>query len=533
MEGARRVLRRITLLTAGMLAAGLAQAGAARAETVLRVGVAVETRSLDPHLTSSGPTVQALRHIFEPLVAHDAAQNLVPGLAESWAMDPADATRWRIRLRAGVAFHDGQPLGAADVVASLARAVNMPRGMGGYASYLRQVTAAQAIDDRTLELRTAAPHAALAYDLSAVMIVQRRAADLAPEEFVSGGMVVGTGPYRHVAWRRGEVLELARANAYWGPKPQWKRVRLLSRAKDATRVSALLAGEVDLIEQVPTASLAMLERRDDVIVVKALTSRLIFLGLDMQRAQTPHFTDAGGQPLVPNPLRDKRVREAISIAIDRQALATQMMDGSAMPAGQLMPPGHPGTSPALPPDPYDPARARALLREAGIPEGARLVLHGPNDRYLNDKMVLVAIAAMLRRVGLAVEPVVAPFSVHRALIDRGDASFALTGWATETGDASLALRALVGAPGRPTGWGQYNWHGYVNEDFEATLAAALREPDAGARARGLARATEMAIVDRGLLPLYFQQAAWASRRGIIYRARADEYTLAPSAERAP
>ena len=253
-------------------------------------------------------------------------------------------------------------------------------------------------------------------------------------------------------WRRGEVLELARANAYWGPKPQWERMRLLLRAKDATRVSALLAGEVDLIEQVPTASLAMLERRDDVTVVKASTSRLIFLGLDMQRAQTPHFSDAGGQPLVPKPLRDKRVREAISIAIDRQALATQMMDGSAMPAGQLMPPGHPGTSPALPPDPNDPARARALLREAGIPEGARLVLHGPNDRYLNDKMVLVAIAAMLRRVGLAVEPVMAPFSVHRAPINRGDASFALTGWATETGDASLALRALLGATGRPTGW---------------------------------------------------------------------------------
>jgi peptide/nickel transport system substrate-binding protein len=512
-----------------LLTAALGTALPARAQEALRIGVAVETRSLDPHLAASLPDAQALRHVFDALVAQDAAQRLVPGLAESWTMDPADPTRWTIRLRPGVRFHDGQPLGAEDVAASLDRAVNPPAGLGGYASYLRELRSVTVRDALTLEIATAAPHAGLPHDLTVALVIPRGARGATTEAF-NAGAAIGTGAFRVSGWTRGSALSLARNPDWWGPRHPWDRVELLPRSAEAPRVAGLLAGELDLIEQVPTSAMETLARRDDMRLVVTTTSRLIMLMLDGAREATPFFTDASGRPLQLNPLRDPRVRQALSLAVDRQMLAAQVMGGAAVPAGQLMPDGSPGASTALPPDPHDPAAARRLLREAGVPADARLVLHGPNDRYLNDEKVLVAVAAMLRRVGLAADVAPSPNSVLRARLLRQEASVALNGWSTETGDAALALRALVAARGRPTGWGHWNFLGYANEEVEATLAAALRQADPTARAAGLARATEIAIGDRALLPLYFQRATWATRRGVIYRGRADEFTLATSAE---
>jgi peptide/nickel transport system substrate-binding protein len=494
----------------------------------LRIGVAVETRTLDPHLSPTAPNVQALRHIFETLVTHDEQHRLVPGLAVSWTMDAADPTRWVIRLRPDVRFHDGRPFGAEDAAASLARAMDPPGGTGGYASYYRQLRTVTVRDASTLELRTAAPHAGLPFDLTAAMIVPRQSGMAGTEAF-NAGDAIGTGPWRLAGWTRGVVLALARNDAWWGPAQPWSRVELLPRPNDAARVSALLAGELDLIEQVPTSALPVLQRRDDVTVLLTTTTRILFLNLDTARDASPFVTDAAGRPLTPNPLRDPRVRRAISLGIDRAALVEQVMGGAAEPAGQVVPPGWPGSSAGLPPDPFDPAAARRLLREAGVPPDARLVLHGPNDRYLNDEKVLVTIATMLRRIGLVVEPAPLPNSVLRARLVRQEASFALGGWSTETGDAALALRALLGARGRPAGWGQNNFLGYANEAFEAALAAAMAETDAARRSAALARATETAIPDRALLPLYFQRASWATRRGFGFRGRADEYTLAISA----
>ncbi|WP_137179924.1 ABC transporter substrate-binding protein [Roseomonas sp. AR75] len=512
---------------AGLLLLGLLLGTGAAAEP-LRIGVAVETRTLDPHQSATAPNVQALRHIYETLVTHDAQHRLVPGLAASWTMDPADATRWVVRLRADVRFHDGQPFGAADVAASLARAMDPPGGVGGYASYYRQLRSVTVLDAATLDLRTAAPHAGLPFDLTAAMIIPRGAAGLGTEAF-NAGAVTGTGPYRLVGWTRGTALSLARNEGWWGPAQPWSRVEILPRPNEGSRVAGLLAGELDLIEQVPTSALGVLARRDDIGLLLATTTRIIFLNLDLTRDASPFVTDAAGRPLQPNPLRDARVRRAISLAIDRAALAEQVMGGAAEPAGQVVPPGWPGASAALPPDRFDPAEARRLLREAGMPAEARLVLHGPNDRYLNDEKVLVAVATMLRRIGLSVEPAALPNSVLRARMIRGEASFALNGWSTETGDAALALRALLGARGRPSGWGQLNFLGYANEAFEAALDAAMTETDAARRAAALARATDIALPDRALVPLYFQRAAWATRRGFGYRGRADEYTLAISA----
>ncbi|MCC7271513.1 MAG: ABC transporter substrate-binding protein [Alphaproteobacteria bacterium] len=512
------------------LACAVAAATGHAAET-LRVGMAVETTALDPHFHSTTPNAQVARHIFDPLVAQDATQALQPGLALSWRM--IEPTRWRLALRPGVRFQDGQEFGAEDVVVSLKRAVAVEGSPGGYGSYLRAIVDTVAIDPLTVEIRTSAPHPALPWDLTAIAIVSRRAAGARPDAFNDGTLAIGTGPFRLLAWRRGEGLDLARNDGWWGPAPAWSRVALRPIPKDAARVAALLAGDVDLIEGVPTSSLADLSHRRELRLAQAVTSRVLFLALDSDRDPTPFVTDAEGRPLSPNPLRDARVRRAISLAVDRAAITERIMEGAATPAAQLLPATYVGTSRRLVPDRYDPDAARRLLAEAGYPRGFTVTLHGPNGRYLNDEKVTIAIAGMLQRVGIVARVASLPGNLFKARAAKREFSLFMDGWSTETGDAGLAMRALLATADPRTGWGSNNRAGYSNPAFDAALGRALATTEDAPRAAALAQAIEVAMDDAGMLPLYFQSATWASRAAVAYEARSDEYTLAVSARPAP
>ncbi len=515
-------------LSALMVAATVfACLNSAAAEERLRIGLAVEHSALDPHYHSTAPNAQIARHIFDPLVAQDAAQRLQPGLALSWTM--VEPTRWVLKLRQNVRFHDGQAFGADDVVVSLKRAVAVEGSPGGYGTYLRAVAEVRAIDPATVEIRTNAPYPALPWDLTAVAMVQRSAANAKSDAFNSGAAAIGTGPFRLVSWRKGDVLELARNDAWWGPKPAWQQVSVRPIPREAARVAALLAGDVDLIDQVPTTALADLRGRRDMRLAQAVTSRIIFLGLDSQRDRSPFVTDAEGQPLSPNPLKDVRVRRAISLAVDRRALIDRIMEGAAVPAAQLLPPSYAGTSDRLTPDRFDPDGARRLLADAGYPDGFTVVLHGPNGRYLNDDKITVALAGMLQRIGIRAQVASLPGNIFKSRASKREFSLFLDGWSTETGDAGLALRALLATSDAATGLGAYNRTGYSNPAFDAALSKALVIGDDTVRAAALAAATEIAMKDGGLLPLYFQSAVWATRAKVVYEPRSDEYTLAISA----
>lgn len=508
-----------------VLAAAIAVAGPAAAQR-LRVGVSVEHSSLDPHFHSTLPNAQIARHIFDPLVAQDAGQRLVPGLALSWTM--AEPTRWVFQLRPDVRFHDGRAFEAEDAVVSLRRAVAVEGSPGGYGTYLRAIASTRAIDATTLEIRTREPAPTLPWDLTAVGMVQRTAIEAKTEAFNLGTAAVGTGPFRVVSWRKGEGLELARNSGWWGGAAPWERVSIRPIANEAARVAALLAGDVDLIDAVPSTALADLRRRDDVRVADAVTSRVLFLALDSRRDPSPFVTDAEGRALSPNPLRDPRVRRAISLAVDRPGIAERIMEGAAVPAAQLLPPSYPGTSQRLRPDRHDPEAARRLLAEAGYEKGFHLVLHGPNGRYLNDDRVTVAIAGMLQRIGIRAQVSSLPANVFKARAAKQEFSLFMDGWSTETGDAALALRGLLATPDAATGWGGYNRAAYSNPAFDRALRAALEIGDDGARSRALGAATEIAMEDAGMVPLYFQRASWATRKAFRYEPRADEFTLAAS-----
>lgn len=491
----------------------------------LAIGVSADVTAIDPHFHNLTPNIVVTNHIFETLVARDARAQLKPGLAESWRT--IDDTTWEFKLRRGVKFHDGSTFTAADVAFSLDRIPNVPNSPSPFTTYSKQITDKVIVDPYTIRFKTAAPYPLMPTDMTAIMIVSSRAAkDATTEDFNSGKAAIGTGPYRFVRWQKGDRIELARFDGYWGPKPPWDRVTFRILTSDPTRIASLLAGEVRVIEQVPTADLARVSKNPDLSVYRVVSHRVMYLHLDSNRDKSPFVTDKAGRPLDKNPLKDVRVRRAMSKAINRQALVDRVMEGAGRPTGQLLPQGMFGYDPSLKPEPYDLAGARKLLTEAGYPDGFGLTLHGPNDRYVNDDQIAQAVAQMLTRAGIVTKVETMPASVYFSRANKLEFSFMLVGWGSDTAEASSPLKALLATFSKEKGMGQANRGRYSNPKMDALLDQALATVDDRAREKLLQQATQIAMADVGIIPLYHQEAIWATRKGIVYTPRADERTFA-------
>ncbi len=259
---------------------------------------------------------------------------------------------------------------------------------------------------------------------------------------------------------------------------------------DGARVAALLAHDVELIDGVPTALVARLQAQTDVALARAVTSRLIFLQVDTTRDASPFVTDAGGRPLMDNPLRVRHVRLALSKAIDRAALVQRIMDGTGTPSGQLLPDGYYGVSPNLPPERFDPEGARHLLAEAGWPDGFAITLHGPNNRYVNDRALGEAVAQMLTHAGIVTKFEAVPGSVFLQHAEKFEFSAFLWGWASETGEPSGPLRAMLATRDPQRGRGSTNRLRYSNPDLDSVLQTAMATLDDVHREALLRQATD-------------------------------------------
>lgn len=490
-----------------------------------RIAVATETTSLDPQFHNVGPNNATWHNVFDALIAQDDRQRLQPALALSWT--PLSPTLWEIRLRPGVLFSDGTPFTADDVVFSLQRAPTVPNSPSSFAMYAKSIGRAEAVDPLTVRIDTGQPAPLLPNDLSALAIVSRHAASgKTTADFDTLAAAIGTGPYRYVRWDRGGALLLARNDRYWGRRPDWDKVTIRPISNGAARVAALLSGDVDLIDFVPSDTVAGLAADGRVSLFRTDSNRLIFVLLDSSRDRSPGVLDAAGAPLTPNPLRDRRVREAISIAINREALVARLLDGQGTPAGQLLPPGFFGTSTNLPPPKFDPARARELLAEAGVPKGFGLVLVATNDRYPKDVEIAQAIAQMLSRVGIAARVDTMPASMLFTRGSRLEFSAMVLGWIAASGEVTSPMIALLGTFDAAKGFGSSNRGRYSNPEFDRLLEEGLQTLDGPKRAVILAQATEIAMRDVGLVPLYFLVNTWATRKGFSYDARSDEMTMA-------
>ncbi len=517
------IRRVVSLVVLGLIAFGLAAGHARSAE--LRIALSSEPSSMDPHFHNLASNNNIAAHVFEALTRFDSDQKLVPALAESWRL--VDDTTWEFRLRKGVRFHDGSELTAEDVVWSLDRPATIKNSPGAFTLYTRQIIGKEIVDPLTIRLKTLTPYPLMLNDLTTVFIVSKKAAQgLASEEFAQGKGMIGTGPYRFVSFRRGERVELARNDAYWGAKPAWERATLRFITTDPSRLAALLAGDVDAIDNVPPADLAKIRTNTNLEVFSKVSNRVIYFTLDQGRDVTPFATDKAGKPLARNPFKDLRVRQAFSKAINREAIADRVMGGLGIPAANLVPGPMFGYNPALKVEPYDPDGARKLLADAGYLDGFALTIHGPNNRYVNDEQILQAVAQMLTRIGIQVKVEAMPLTVYFSRANKKEFSMALVGWGSQTGEVSSPLRSILATINPEKGMGTVNFGLYSNPKLDALLEEGLRTVDDGKRERLLQEAVAVAVMDVGLIPVHFQVVTWATRKGITYVPRTDERTLA-------
>ena len=516
----RRALRAGTAALALLALAPLAQA------QELKVAIGSQVTSIDPHYHNLTPNSTVAGMLFNSLVGTDARVRLRPNLAESWR--PVDESTWEFKLRPGVKFHNGQDFTAEDVAFTLQRVPNVPNSPSSYAQFVRAIKSVEIVDPLTIRFRTEGPYPQLPNDLTGVMMLDKQTHEgVSTEDFNTGRAAIGTGPFRFVSYRNGESVVLERNDNYWGDKPHWQKVNYRIITGDAGRTSALLAGDVDLIDQVPTSDLARLRKDNRIRVDETVGLRLIYLALDQAREDgSPFITGPNGEKLDRNPLRDPRVRHALSLAVDRAAISARVMEDATVPTGQIMAKGVFGFAPDIAAPKADPNAAKKLLAEAGYPNGFRITLHGPNDRYMNDARIIQAVGQMWTRIGVHTAVEAQPFTTFIARAGRGETSAHLMGLAATTGEAGTMLRSLVATQNREAGMGASNRGRYSNPAMDAKLAEAMRTLDDGQREALLQEATRLMVADQGLIPVHIQKNAWAMRRNLTIDARADEYTRA-------
>jgi peptide/nickel transport system substrate-binding protein len=489
----------------------------------LRIGLSADVTTMDPHFLASQPNLTVGYHVFDALTHVDEKARLIPGLAVSWRA--VDATTWEFKLRPGVKFHDGSDLTAEDVIFSLERPLNIKGSPGGFAAYVGAIAAKEIVDKHTIRIKTKTPYGALPEDLNSIMIVSRKhAANAAPGDFDSGRAAVGTGPYKFVRFARGDRVDYARNEHYWGVKPAWDKVTLRIIPTDPVRTAALLSGELDAIEHVPSADREKLNKNKQLRIEHTVSWRTIFLHLDQYRNTPPLITDHGGKPLAKNPFMDIRVRRAISMAINRPAIAERVMEKLAVPAANLVSPGVFGHNAQLKPEAYNQDGAKKLLAEAGYPNGFTVTLSGPNNRYINDEQVLQAVAQMLTRIGIITKVEALPLNAYLGKVRKEETSLSLLGWGSFAGD--LALRSLLATPNPERAWGAWNWGRSSNPKLDQLIGQSLGTVDAKAREALAREASALAMSDVPVIPLHHQIVSWAMKANIRYTPRTDEFTFA-------
>ncbi|CAN5281145.1 ABC transporter substrate-binding protein [soil metagenome] len=503
----------------------------AQGSSQLRLGMSADISSMDPHWLNASSNAVVTRHVFDYLIDQTAAGQLVPSLARSWR--PVDSTTWEFKLRNDVRWHDGTPFTSEDVAFSITRPKLLTQTPAGFASFVRAVESIQIVDRETIRFKVSTPdNAWFPDDLSNTAIIQKKACEKAEAQgdFDNGRAMIGTGPFKFVRFARGDRVELVRNPDYWGgpsqERPTFEKVTLRVLTQNSTRVAALLAGEVDAIENVPVQDLANMRKNAAFAISQRVSWRTIFFHMDQYREVSPFIWDNDGKPLARNPFMDIRVRTAIDKAINRTALCERVMDGLGIPSANLLSPGVLGHNPALKPEAYDPDGARKLLADAGYPNGFSLALHSPNNRYINDEQVAQTVAGMLARIGIKTRVDGMPQAIYFPRANRAEFSFSMIGWGSLIGDSSI--RHQFGTYDEKQGWGGYNNGRGSFPELDAVLRRARSATDPKTRSDLAIEASALVQKNRQGIFLYHQVVTWALRRGLTYPGRLDEYMLAPA-----
>lgn len=506
----------MTHLTRRLLALSLCLLAATTQANTLRWAGRGDIGTMDPHSFNEGLTDNIVGHIYEQLARRNRQQQIEPALAESWTV--VNDTTWRFTMRAGVKFADGSALTAADAVFSIERA---QQASSQQAYFARQLGKPVLVDERTFELRLERPNPLLLEHQLNVRIMSAawcksngaaRVPDFTKkEEAHSTRNAMGTGPFLLERFEPGIRITLARNPAWWDRfEGNVTRMVYTPIANDATRMAALLSGDIDFTHDTPPQDLPRLQGERSIKLVQGPENRVLFFVMDQFRDELLHASVKGR-----NPFKDVRVREAFALAIDAEALRKGTMRGQAVTTACLATSAIGCLAPELEKRvPPDPARARRLLAEAGYREGFELTLDCPNDRYVNDQALCVAVAAMLARVGVKLRVDARPKTLFFQKIERLDTSMYLLGWGGGTTDAQGLLDPVVHRPEPRTQKGGYNYGRVGDEQLDALIDAAGSEMNAARCAQLIGQAQRRAHELFVVLPLHRQMITWASRRQV-------------------
>src|SRR6202795_829227 len=518
-------------LLAATLVSILAFAAVPPSAQTLRYANQGDLKSLDPYTLKETTTIAHHGHVYEGLVTRDKDLKIIPALAESW--ETLEPTRWRFHLRKGVKFHNGDPFTADDVLFSAERV----RSNGS--NFLTNVPADAKftkIDDYTVDVTLDSPNPILISQWDGWYIMDKKwctdnnAVAPTPASATTPSYASlnanGTGPFMIESHQPG-VKTVFKVNPNWWRKPEHnlKEIIFTPIGSDATRVAALLSGEVDVIEPVPLQDIARVNSSGNATVMTGPELRTIFLGMDQVRDELLYSNVKGK-----NPFKDIRVREAFYKAIDVDLIKNRVMRGLSTPsalmvAPQLFPLSKEFTRPK-----FDPDGAKKLLTEAGYPDGFEVTMDCPNDRYVNDAAICQAVVGMLARIGVKINLLAQPKAQYFAKVLKPggfQTSFYLLGWTPATSDSHNVLHDIMGCrdDAADTTRGEANLGGYCNKELDALTDKVLVEIDAAKRDQLIKQAFEIEIKDYGYIPLHQQALAWGVSKKVKLTQRADNQVL--------
>ena len=498
--------------------------GAAQAET-LRWARSSDSLTLDPQAQNEGPTLAMMHQMMEPLILRNPSGELESALATDWAVSTENPDAWNFTLREGVKYHDGADFTAEDAVFSFERAMSENSDMKGL---LTSIVSVEANGDYELIITTDGANPLLPSSLTNIFMMDKGWAEAngaqnvqdfeSGEETFASQIVNGTGPYRLVSRVADVKTELTRFDGYWGADEfplDYTDIVYTPIQNPSTRVAALLSGEVDFIQDVPVQDLQRIESDPELKIMTSPQNRVIFFGMNIGD-ELVNGTPEGG-----NPLADVRVRQAMNMAINRDAIRQVVMRGQSIPAGVIMPPFVNGWTEELDTVPTtDVEAARALMEEAGWADGFSIQLDCPNDRYVNDEAICQAAVGMLAQIGVTANLNAQPKAQHFPLINGLGSDFYMLGWGVPTYDSEYIFNFLYHTKGDE--FGTWNSTRYSNPKIDEMTRAIAAEVDLEARDAMIAEMWQIVKEDMIYLPVHHQTLNWAMRNEVGAAVNADD-----------
>jgi len=512
------------LILAALVAAALAQGAAAQ---TLRFASQGDPQTMDPYSQNESFTNSVNERVYDYLVARDRQLNIVPSLATSW--EQVSPLKWRFKLRQGVKFHDGTPFTADDVVFSVNRAKEPTSQIAVYAN---AVGTPRKVDDSTVEFDLAKfdpiflEHLQTIYIMSKAWCEKNRATK--PQDFKNKEETFtvlnanGTGPWVLVKREPGIKTTWKRNPNYWGKfEGNVQEVVYTPISNQATRTAALISGEIDFVLDPPTRDVAKLRNTEGVKIIDGPENRIVFIGMDQFRDELL-FSNVKGK----NPFKDVRVRRALYQAVDIETIKSKLMNGQSYPTGGMTPsPKAAYNDPKIEARlPFDVAQAKKLLAEAGYPNGFEVQLDCPNDRYVQDENICVALAGLWEKIGVKVKVVAIPKVNYFPKLEKNDTSLYMLGWGGSITDAETTLTPVMRNPGQG-GIGSYNYGRSTNAKFDDLAARSSVEADPAKRKELILTALTEWKDQVHTIPLHRQVIPWAARTNVQAWHRADNFFI--------